>query len=219
MKRLIAIFVTEAFAFMLLLPNPSSAAEIKGGLKIGAVSAKLYGGQVEDLEAILGEESKSRIGFSAGGFITFNIAEVFAIQSEILYTMKGIKYEGEIIGTTIKVWWELDYLEVPVLAKIIIPTKGSVKPSLFAGPAVALKLSGKMKTEYGGEPGEGDIEDIKRTDFGLVIGGGLDFGLGSSGRGSLSVDIRYSLGLSSISEFEGNDIKNRVLSMMVGYSF
>jgi hypothetical protein len=219
MKRFIAIIITGIFALMFLLPNPSSAAEIKWGLKIGAVSAKLYGDVVEELEALLGEESKSRIGFSVGGFITFNIAKVFAIQFEILYTMKGIKYEGEIIGTTIKAWWELDYLEVPVLAKIIIPTKGGVKPYLFAGPAVALKLSGKMKTEYGGEPGEGDVEDMKGTDFGLVIGGGLDFGLGSSGRGSLSVDIRYNLGLFSISEFEGGDMKNGVFSLMVGYSF
>jgi len=204
---------------MFLLPGLSSATGIKGGLKIGASSAKLYGDDVTNLEALLGEDLKSRFGFSVGGFITFDIIEMFAIQSEVLYTMKGLTYEEEIMGDTLKVWLKLDYLEIPVLAKITIPTQGSVKPSLFAGPAVAIKISGKVKAEFAGDSDEEDIEDMKGTDFGLVIGGGLDFGLGASGTGSLSIDIRYSLGLSSISEFEGEDIKNGVFSLMVGYSF
>lgn len=219
MKRLITIIATGFFTLMVLLPSLSSATEIKGGLKIGASSAKLYGDDVEDLEDFLGEDLKSRIGFCVGGFVTIDIAEIFAIQSEVLYTMKGLTYEEEIMGDTLKAWIKLDYLEIPVLAKINIPTPGGVKPSLFAGPAIALKLSSKVKAEYAGDSDEEDLEDVKGTDFGLVIGGGLDFGFGSSGRGSISVDIRYTLGLSTISEFEGEDIKNGVFSLMVGYSF
>ncbi|GAH00873.1 unnamed protein product, partial [marine sediment metagenome] len=129
--------------------------------------------------------------------------------------------EEEILGDTLKIWIKLDYLEIPVLAKIIVPTPGGVKPCLFAGPVLALKLSGKMKAEYAGESVEEDIEDedMKSTDFGLVIGAGLDFGLGVSGMGKLTVDIRYSLGLSTISTFEGDDVKNGVFSLMVGFSF
>jgi len=101
------------------------------------------------------------------------------------------------------------------------PSPGGVKPCLFAGPVLALKLSGKMKAEYAGESEEEDIEDedMKSTDFGLVIGAGLDFGLGAPGMGKLTVDIRYSLGLSTISTFEGDDVKNGVFSLMVGFSF
>lgn len=220
MKKLITIIATGVLTLMLLLPNPSSATGIKGGLKIGANSAKLYGDDVGNLEDLLGEGLKSRIGFSVGGFITFNIAEMFAIQSEVLYTMKGLRWEGEINGATpLKVWIKLDYLEIPVLVKIMPGTQGSVKPYLFAGPAVAIKVSGKVKAEFEGESDEEVLEDVKSTDFGLVIGAGADFGLGAYGRGSLSVDIRYTLGLSTISDFEGDDVKNGVFSLMVGYSF
>jgi hypothetical protein len=219
-KKLITIIATGVLTLMLLLPNPSSATGIKGGLKIGANSAKLYGDDVGNLEDLLGEGLKSRIGFSVGGFITFNIAEMFAIQSEVLYTMKGLRWEGEINGATpLKVWIKLDYLEIPVLVKIMPGTQGSVKPYLFAGPAVAIKVSGKVKAEFEGESDEEVLEDVKSTDFGLVIGAGADFGLGAYGRGSLSVDIRYTLGLSTISDFEGDDVKNGVFSLMVGYSF
>ena len=219
MKRLIAIIVTGALAFMLLLPNSSLAAEIKGGIKIGASSAKLHGEDVEDFEDFLGEDLISKLGFSAGVFITFNITEMFAIQPEVLYTMKGAKYEEEIFGETLKFWVNLTYLEIPLLAKIIVPTQGIVKPCLFAGPALAIKLSGKAKAEYAGETEEENIEDMKGTDFGLVIGAGLDFGLGAPGMGKLTVDIRYSLGLSTISDFEDEDVKNGVFSLMIGFSF
>jgi hypothetical protein len=114
---------------------------------------------------------------------------------------------------------KLDYLEIPLLVKIMPGTKGSVKPYLFAGPAVAIKVSGKVKAEFEGESDEEDLEDVKGTDFGLVVGAGVDFGFGASGKGNLSVDIRYNLGLSTISDFEGDDVKNGVFSLMVGYSF
>jgi hypothetical protein len=99
------------------------------------------------------------------------------------------------------------------------PSPGGAKPFLFAGPVLALKLSGKGKFEYGAESDEEDIEDMKSTDFGLVIGAGVDFGLGVPGTGKMTLDVRYSLGLSTISDFEGEDIKNGVFSLMVGFSF
>ena len=219
MKRLITIIVTGALTLMFLLPNSSLATGIKGGIKIGVSSARLHGDDVEDLTDLLGEAQKSRIGFCAGGFITFNITEMFAIQPEVLYIKKGSKYEEEIFGETLKVWIKFDYLEIPVLAKIMVPTPGGVKPYLFAGPVLALKLSSKLKAEYADESEEEDIEDMKSTDFGLVIGAGVDFGLGVPGTGKMTLDVRYSLGLSSISDFEGDDIKNGVFSLMVGYSF
>lgn len=220
MKRLNTIIVTGALALMFLLPNSSLASGIKGGLKIGVSSAKLHGDDVGDLEDLFGEDLKSRIGFSVGGFITFNISEMFAIQPEVLYTMKGLRYEEEIFGETLKVWMKLDYLEIPVLVKIIFPSPGGVNPYLFAGPAVAIKLSAKVKAEIAGESEEEPIEEgLKSTDFGLVIGAGVDFGFGASGMGKMTLDVRYSLGLSTISDFEGDDVKNGAFSLMVGFSF
>lgn len=219
MKRLISIFVTGALALMLLLPNPSSAAEIKGGIKIGLNLANLSGEDMADLGDYLGENIKSKLGFCFGGFVTYNINEMFAVQPEVLITMKGAKYKEEIGGEILKVWINLTYLEIPVLAKITLPTLGIVKPSLFAGPAIAIKLSGKVKAKTEGVTVEVDVEDMKGIDFGLVIGAGIDWGQGVFGVGKLAVDLRYTLGLSTISEFANDDVKNGAFSLLVGFTF
>ncbi|MBA7471675.1 hypothetical protein ES707_06984 [subsurface metagenome] len=171
--------------------------------------ANIHGENVEDVW-------DSKIGICAGGFITCSLSDLFSIQPELLFTMKGSKAEESGMKVTMK----LNYLEIPVLVKLSIPTPGTVKPSLFVGPSLAIKLSGKAKVEYAGESEEADIEDLKSTDFGLVFGGGVDFALG---QGKLTVDARYTLGLTTTREPEDPDekidMKNGAISIMVGYSF
>lgn len=212
MQRTIKVILIGAVALMLLLPNSSLAKGITGGLKIGMNSANLHGEAMKELEEELGEVLKSKLGLCTGGFIRFSIGKIFAIQPEVLYTMKGAKFEQTILGETMTFKMNLSYLEIPVLVKLMIPTLGGIKPSLFAGPAVAIKLSGKTKLEYAGQTEEEDIENMKDTDFGLIIGAGVDFG-------KLTVDLRYVLGLTAIEEEAVFETKNGVISLIVGYSF
>ena len=200
-------------ALILLLPGTSFSIGIKGGFKIGVNSADLFGEEAKEMEQDMGTELKSKWGLCAGGFIQLNISKVIAIQPEFLYTMKGARMEGELLGETWKVAYNLSYLEVPVLVKFMIPTPGGVKPSLFVGPAAAIKLSSKMKMEYAGDSDEEDLsDDVEDMEFGLIIGGGLEFG-------KIQFDVRYNLGLTTLSVYEGEDIKNGVISLKVGYSF
>ncbi len=211
MRKASTAILMGTIVFILLLPNFSLATELTGGPKIGANFANLYGEDMKETEGEIGEDFKSKLGICVGGFITFNISKMFAIQPEVLYSMKGSKAEGTLFGETIKLQFNLSYLEFPVLAKLRIPTRGNVKPNIFAGPSLAIKLSGKSKTEYAGESEEEDIEAMKDTDFGLIIGAGVDFG-------KLTVDLRYNLGLTKIPE-EDDDVKNKAISLMIGYSF
>jgi len=213
MKKTVKAMLIGAVAIMLLLPSLSLAKGIKVGFKIGMNYADLFGEEVTEMEQDLGAELKSKWGLCAGGFIQFNISKVFAIQPEFLYTMKGARMEEEVLGETVKVAFNFSYLEVPVLVKLMIPTPGGVKPSLFVGPAIAFKLSAKMKVEYAGQTDEEDLsDDMKDTEFGLIISGGLDFG-------KLTFDVRYSLGLTTLSIYEDEEIKNGVISLKVGFSF
>ncbi len=210
MKRLVVTMFTIVLMFTLCSSSVFAGGLTGKGLKGGLNFANLRGDDVEDLDL------NSKMGFCAGGFITYSINDMLAIQPEILFTMKGTKQEEELWGETFKQTISLNYLEIPVLAKLSIPGQGSFVPNLFIGPYLAIKLTGKVKVEYAGESEEEDIEDLKGTDFGLVFGGGVDFALGSS---KVTVDARYTLGLTTIdaSEWEA-DIKNGVFSLMVGYS-
>lgn len=172
------------------IPKKTKKLGITGkGIKIGLNLANVTGDDIE-----INWENK--MGFCAGGFMTFNLSNMFAIQPEAFFTMKGYKSDQE---------WNfykltITYLEIPVLAKILILTEGTIKPNIFAGPSLGIRISGE--------------EDMKSTDFGLIFGGGIDFAFGT---GNFLVDFRYSMGLSSI--YENEDVKNTVISIMVGYYF
>ncbi len=211
MKRLSVTMFAIVVMFTLFSASVAAQGLTGKGLKAGLNIANLRGDDMEDWD--------SKMGFSAGGFITYSINDMFAIQPEVLFTMKGAKYEKELYGETLKQTISLNYLEIPVLAKLSMPTQGSVKPNLFVGPSLAILLSAKVEWEYGVESDELDMkDDTKSIDLGLVFGGGVDFDLGPD-KGKLSAEARYTLGLATVDDGEEVDMKNSVISLMVGYSF
>lgn len=206
------------------------------GIKSGANFANVY-----NVEDALDYETK--IGFIVGGFYRFDLNNHLAIQPEAYFSMKGTNgggtetydYFGGTITETYDYTFKLNYLEIPVLLKYKIPTSGKLKPSLFLGPCVAFKLSARLIGSYKYEetyvyPGDSgyysyeenfdeEVDAVERTDFGLVIGAGLDIEMGS---GSLLIEARYNLGLSGLSKFaDASDpgAKNAVFTLMLGIAF
>lgn len=156
--------------------------------------------------------SNSLLGFIGGGFLTYHFTDIFSVQPEILFTMKGEKLEETIPGYGI-VHSDIrfNYIEIPLVGKFTIP--GIYNPNLYAGPFFSVFP-----------------ENFERTDFGLAIGGGADFDITQF---KIILDIRYSFSLkdaanitTTLSDFSGNifyensrDVKNRVFSIMIGISF
>lgn len=259
MKRL--LFVTTAALAIVFILSPTSvyAQGLSVGMKAGLNLATLYGNDVDVLSNVdilpdaFSEsiDKKMKTGTSFGVFVTYDINDIFTIQPEFLFTMKGMKteaqYEG-FLGETINVKETiiLNYLEFPILVKVSILTGGSVKPNILFGPALAIKSSARRKYEitglseefkqiyedFGIYTSEEVNIDVKSSDIGLVFGAGLDLRLGS---GKAIIDARYTLGLINIlteirmlrGDFflpnyiivEDPDIKNSVISIMIGYSF
>ncbi len=202
MKNLFLLSLT----FIALFITPLNA-QMQIGPKAGLNIANFVG----DDANFFGIDLESRTGFTGGIFFMFQFSSLFAIQPEAYYTMKGAILSGENSDIT----WSLDYIEVPVLLKLIIPVEGSnIRPSVFAGPSVGFNTTAKIKSESE----EQDIkEDVKSTDFGLVFGGGIGFMVGKN---ELGVDIRYILGLSSIDDSsEAFDLKNTAISFNVYFGF
>jgi hypothetical protein len=206
MKKIFTIvFVLLVFT---TLPQAQMQLGLKAGLNIATVSGS-------DADNLFETSLDSRTGFNGGLFFMYQFNNLFAIQPEAYYTMKGAS--KEISGTTITL--KLDYVEIPVLFKVIIPTAGTnLKPSLFVGPALAFNTGAKVKGEYQGQSAEIDIDSVvTSTDFSLVFGGGVGFMIGNN---ELGVDIRYSLGLTSWDdETDPYDVKNNVLSFNAYFGF
>lgn len=207
MKRLMTVLVIAAFVGLVALPQPA-AAGVQFGLKVGGNMAKPTGDDVDDLEGTL----KHKIGFAGGIFLAFNLGKVVAIQTEVLYTMKGATFEYEDLDETVQEKLHGDYLEIPLLLKLKIPTPG-IQPFVFAGPYVGFKL--KEKLTYMGEEIPVEEQILKNNDYGAIFGGGLQLGR------SLHVDVRYSMGLQKIIDegTEAVDFKNGVWSATIGIGF
>ncbi|MGB5287559.1 MAG: porin family protein [Ignavibacteriaceae bacterium] len=203
------------FIFLLILAafTSFSLAQMQIGLKAGLNIANIGG---DDADQILeGQSLDSKTGFGGGIFFMYQFNKYFAIQPEAYYSMKGATYkegDGELTLT-------LDYFEVPLLLKLVIPVEGSsIRPSIFAGPAIGFNTTAKVKIEVGDESAEQDIKDeTKSTDFSLAFGGGIGFMVGKN---ELGVDIRYILGLSTIDDSsDAWDLKNNVINFNVYFGF
>ncbi|MCP4752318.1 MAG: PorT family protein, partial [Proteobacteria bacterium] len=184
------------------------------------------------IDVIDDNESKTYFGF--GAFMAIHVNESFSIQPELLYMKKGtvfsesevVVYEGVPITVTMETESKATFLEIPILLKLSVPTEGKVSPSFFAGPAIAFTMSAKDKItltasamgESYSESEEVDTKDETASmDFGLVLGGGVNFLLTNV---KLSVDGRYTLGMSDLADDSDYvEVKVRTFSIMVGISF
>lgn len=152
-----------------------------------------------------------RTGLAVGGFVTFDIIGPFALQPELNYIQKGAETPS---GTTTK----LDYIELPLLIKVQPSTPGPISPNLFVGPTAAVNVNAEEESDSGTT----DIsDDVSTGDFGLAVGVGVDVGLGM---GTLMVDGRYGLSLTSLDEDDDvaefdTSTHNQGFMLMVGYAF
>ena len=152
-----------------------------------------------------------RKGFVGGLFVVWPANSLVALQSEVLYSQKGAQIEEG--GMTAKL--KLDYVDIPVLARVSSPASGGASFHVFAGPSFAVRVSAKTEASFEDEEQSEDIgDDVERFDLGLVAGAGLEFG-------RFVIDGRYTWGLSNINKDDEDDvkIKTRVFAVMAGIRF
>lgn len=183
-------FMAGLVAAFLCPPAGAQELVVFSGVKLGFNISSLYGSGVDD--------SGSRVGLLFGGFARLGIDSTFAVQGEALLTMKGMKLATEGRDKTL----DLMYLEFPVLGVYQFYTETELRPFVLAGPALGFNL-------YADDA----FAKVEALDLGLVVGGGVE-------SGPLSVEARYTLGLTSIDDSPAEEsLRNGVLSVAVGYSF
>ena len=177
-------------------PNPTARVGIKGGLNV----SNLYIDDVNDENA--------RFGFNGGFYGQILSSEVFAIQPELLFSTKGSQADyGGVINSTVR--FNLNYLDLPVLAVIKLGTSAEI----HAGAYASYLLSANIK--YEGNIGNGtdriDRDQLKSFDYGLAGGLGLNFG-------AVQIGARYNYGLVKIADSNSarnalGDSKNSVAQL------
>lgn len=175
---------------------------LKGGLNFANISSD------DDLD--------SRTGFHAGLVLDFSLPALpLGVESGLYYTQKGAEFTEEGITVTGK----LDYIEVPLLAKINVGLSGPISPHVVIGPYAAYNVNAEFEASSGSVSFSEDLsDDTSDLDFGGIAGLGADFNLGVT---KVNVSARYSFGFSNIndSEFEQDDESHRIFMISAGIMF
>lgn len=180
--------------------NSSSKAAsigVKGGVNFATVTGKDF------------DSPDARTSFHVGVIGEMPITNLFSIQAEALYSGQGFKTNipGTVPGGNEKVEYQLDYINVPVLAKIYI-TNGL---SIEAGPQFSFKVNEEFDSNPNGN--NGDVNRDQAEDFEFGVAGGLTFqtsmGLFATGR--------YIYGVTDI--IKDVDAQNSVFQIGVGFKF
>jgi len=104
--------------------NKDYRKQLMFGLKAGANSSNVYDAQGEAFIA------KPKYGFAGGVFLSIPIGRYFGIQPEILYSQKGFKATGTLLGSPYELTRTSSFIDVPLL----IAVKPARFLTLLAGP-------------------------------------------------------------------------------------
>ncbi len=179
-------------------------------VQFGAIAGlSLANAHGSDKDAAFSNPS-NRTGFLAGAMVNLGLGNILSLRPEIIYIQKGIKDEEAGVEGALK----LDYIEIPVLLVVGIPTSGSVTPEFFAGPQFAFRV--KCSLEIAGVSADcnaGGSDPFKSTDYGIVFGAAVRVA-------QFLASVQYDLGLSKIDdEADPFDIKTTALMFKLGYFF
>jgi hypothetical protein len=174
---------------ILLGAGSAFAQGISIGIKGGPNFANL---DVSDFSGSL----KNKTGIHGGAFVLFKMKKI-GLQPEILFSQQGSNIKFDATNTESSI----DYINIPIILKLYTV----LGLNLQVGPQFGF-LS---KAEFDGD----NVKDsFKNSDTSLALGVGWDLPL------RLSIDARYNLGLSDISDDPNFDtIKNQVWQISVGF--
>lgn len=161
--------------------------------------------------------TQSNTGFFVTGYLDAPVSPYFSIQPGLSLQNKGGKWEPT---SSIETKESVMSLDIPVNLVAKLPTGGSGNFFVGAGPYVGFGLSGKRKGDVlnGAVQGDRDInfgsnenDDLKRTDF------GINFLAGYQLTNGFQINAGYGLGLTNLAPAPGDEAKNRVWSIGIGF--
>ncbi|MEJ2677520.1 MAG: porin family protein [Gemmatimonadota bacterium] len=195
-------------ALLTLLPAQAAAQSIgiRGGLNSGTVDFKTVPAGMD-------------VGYSTsyhiGTFLEMPLAPTVSLVAEARYVDRGWTLSGTTTDATAKA----DYVEVPLVLKLAPATLMAIKPHVFAGPIMSMRVGCNVNGDLNGSAFDGSCAqaglglDTKEQDLGLAVGAG--FNLDYVGW-TFVVDLSYNHGLMNLSPNDSNTARSRTFYLSVG---
>jgi hypothetical protein len=176
----------------------SSYGQVRFGLKAGGNLANIDGF----------DKTKMKLGLSAGPALQVKLANVFFLQTELLYSIKGTRSDS-MQSSDAKL--NLNYINLPIL----IGYRAAPNFSIKLGPEIGHLLSAESEVH-------GNTTDI--TDLYQSFDFGADLGLAYTFK-KIALDLRYNYGFKDLLDRANgtgtasgsDDVSNRVLQFSLTY--
>jgi hypothetical protein len=155
---------------------------------------------------------QSRTSFHVGVIGEMPVADILSIQAEVLYSAQGAELEGLYGPTGDEVQFQLDYLSVPLLAKVYVVDGLSIE----VGPTFNFVVNEEIDSRPGADEGDIDIDEtslMEANSFDVGVAAGLTF----QTPGGIFATGRYNYGVTEI--YEDSGLKNSVFQLGLGYKF
>ena len=174
--------------------------------------------------------SQTRIGFSGGADVYYQLTDKLALSGGVAYTQAGCNFKdipadlparsGTVFHDS---YFNLGYVDVPLLAHVYV-SKG-LAFSLGCQPSFLTKATAHAEMqdyETDGKGGikydknvvsEGDAKHwYKKTAFAIPVGISYEYE-------NVMLMARYNIGLSKVYDHDLGNSKNKVITVSVGYKF
>jgi len=210
---------------VLLATTASAQISFKAGVNIATIAEEGMDVTRNDID------NKSVLGAILGITAEIPVADVFYIQPELLFSQSGGSNSYTVGTAYTKSTYKINYLELPVLAKLKFGNKdeSGVGIHVAAGPWLGYALKGHSNTkttvgemvifEQDRDYSFDDQDNAERVNYGLIAAAGISFG-------HMVLDLRYNFGLNNLLDKDannGNDSKpvlqTRGVALTVGYRF
>lgn len=142
---------------------------ISFGLKAGANLSNVYDSEGEEFDA------DSKFGLAAGVFVAIPLGKYLGVQPEILFSQKGYKGSGSVLGSDYSFTYTSNFIDVPLL----IAFKPISFITILAGPQYSYLVSDKYEFKSAivniDQENEFENDDIRKNI--LCFLGGIDFNM------------------------------------------
>ena len=192
---------------LLSMSGLSAQEYVKFGIKGGINSSTFSGDGFGDFD-----NPNSRTSFNLGLLAEIPVSDKFSVQPEVLYSGQG--YDIASRNDANDVEYQLDYINVPILAKYYLIEGLSIE----AGPQIGFLVNSEIDSNPSGDSGDISLDEdqFNKVDISLGLGASYKF------RGGFFVNARYNYGLSDVydnSFFNNSDVKHSVFQGGIGFMF
>lgn len=192
MKKLIFCCLVLLIASNSNAQNSNEIFGIKGGLNYTTITRGNFD-----------EGADPRTSYYLGFFGEIPLIDkVFSIQPEIIYSRQGFETNYSFLGNNYKEEYRIDYLNLPILAKIHIGKVFAIE----AGPQFGFKINEKIKSDNSSNPNN------EVNSFDTAIAGGISFNFND-----FLISGRYTYSLNEV--VKNTDSKNSVFQIGIGFLF